>query len=126
MDNDRYTIILEYEPDNPEIRRNIIECLSRLNPAATRRIEMKIAGSSRLVVKRDTDLAAARRLKHLLRNTGAVCHVKKQSLLPEQFPESIASSLPSTVPDQKTRTRFVPCPNCGFRQPPEAECRSDG
>ena len=123
MDNNRYTVILHYDHNNIETREKVIACLSRLDSTTSERFE-KTKLTGQLIIKRSTDLATARRLKHILRDTGARCSVQKQT---SKTPPAIgkhqesAGSLP--VSHLETNPLLIRCPNCGYQQPPVLECR---
>ncbi len=126
MESARYNVLLNYDPENQEIHQKVMTCLSRLDPTVLKRLE-KVNLNGRLIVKRDADLATARRLEQILRDTGALCCVQKLKLQPlptaEQAPLS-GSRLAST--QQGTDPLLTACPNCGYQQPPGTECRTCG
>jgi len=126
MENNRYNVILNYDPQNQEIHQNVIACLSRLDPTVLKRFQ-KANLTGRLVIKRNADLATAKRLKFVLRDTGALCTVQK---LPTQSPPPVeqneASGSRLTATRQETDRLLATCPNCGYQQPPSTDCRACG
>ncbi len=126
MDRDRYAVILRYDPQNLQIHGEVVACLSRIDPAASERFD-KIDITGRVIVKRSTDLATAKRLKHLLQTTGARCAVQKvtSESPPAPGPNRKATNrLPQS--GRKTAPLLITCPNCGHQQLPEPECRACG
>ena len=76
MENDRYNVILSYDPNNLEIHRNVIACLFGLDPKVARRFE-NTTFTGRMIIKRGADLMTAKRFGHLFRHTGATCSFQK-------------------------------------------------
>jgi len=123
MDNNRYTVIVHYDPTHRQIHEKVVACLSRLDPTASERFE-KTKLTGRLIVKRSTDLATAKRLKHMLLNTGARCSVQK---LTSKSPPVIGRNQESAdglrVSHPEANPLLMRCPTCGHQQPPALECR---
>ena len=84
MESDRYCIILRYDPEDLELHERVVACLSHLDPTAPERLK-KTERGGRMIVKRNTDLATAERLKHRLRKTGALCSVQKLPLVERSY-----------------------------------------
>ena len=126
MEDHSYCVVLDYDQENPEIREKVTACLSRLDPTAPQRFnDTKTTG--RLIVKRSTDLATAKRLVRILRNTGAHCSVQKRILPPQPKGKPDTDSrrkMPATRPE--TLPQLIECPNCGCSQPRAVECRACG
>ncbi len=123
MDNNRYTVTLRYDPNNLEIHDKVVARLSRLDPTASKRLK-KTQSTGRVIIKRSTDLATARRLTYILRDTGALCSVYK---LPLKTPPAIGKNQEPAdrepAPCRETNPLLIRCPNCGYEQPPVLECR---
>lgn len=126
MENDRYNVLLLYDPENLEIHHKVVACLSRLSPKAARRLEKeKITG--RMMIKQDADLATARRFQHIFHDTGAHCSVRKMLPRPvpsDRGPAEAADRL--RISQRKSTPRLMKCPNCGHQQHPAVECRACG
>lgn len=124
MDQDRYTIILQFDPKDKTIFQKVFNNLSQLDPNLTPRLKGLMA-SGKLIIKRDANLATARRILDSMGNTGAICGLKKQPPRPA----------PSTAPASQSPTNGDPvngelsmmcCPNCSFEQLPAKECLACG
>jgi hypothetical protein len=124
MENDRYTVFLQYDPNHIEIHEKVLACLSRLDRGAAERIgKTKLTG--RLIVKRSTDLETAKRLKHKLQDCGALCSVQR---LPCTLPPANGKDRQTAgrllESQRETNPLLIRCPNCGYEQPPVSECRA--
>ena len=126
MDDDRYSIVLTYDPGNPEISRKVVACLARLDATAAERLA-RVGTPGRLVIKRDADRATTLRLAQRLQATGAKVHIKKHTAASKAGAVAAeGSGAPAPAGDEKIRPGWIRCPNCGFQQPPEFECRACG
>jgi hypothetical protein len=124
MDDNRYTVILHYDPNHKKIHEKVITCLSRLDPTASKRF-VKTQLTGQVIIKRNTDLATAKRLKYILRDTGARCSVQKiVSNMPPGIGKDQKSADGAPGSHRETSPLLIRCPNCGYQQPPALECRA--
>ncbi len=124
MDNDLYTLVLQFDPKDKTTYRKVFYSLSLLDPNITPRLDELLA-SGKLIIKRDADLATARRILHRMRNTGANCGLKKQPTRPVTATSSALQAQISVDPNN-SEPSIIRCPNCNHKQPPTQECRACG
>jgi hypothetical protein len=126
MDDDCYSIILAYDPGQPEVCQKVVACLCRLDPTAAEKLA-HVVTRGRLVIKRDADRTTAQRLGRRLQAAGAKVHIKRHAAAPKGGTTlTDGATAPAATGDRKTRSGWIKCPNCGFQQPPELECRACG
>ncbi len=124
MDNDLYTLVLQFDPKDKTIYQKVFHNLSLLDPNITPRLDGLLA-SGKLIIKRDADLATARLILHRMRNTGANCGLKKQPTRPATATSSALQAQTSVDPDN-SEPSIIRCPKCNHQQPPTQECRACG
>lgn len=126
MIENRYSVILRYDPQDAQIHQKVIACLAQVDPNAAGRLE-KAAFTGRLILKRNADLSTARRLTQLFGATGAACSVYKASEKPIAEAGQREEALDRDAPGQRaTLPALMQCPKCGCEQPANQECRACG
>lgn len=125
MVDNRYSVELHYDPEDAQIHQKVIACLTRLDPKAAGRFE-KAGFTGRLILKRNTDMATARRMKQLLNKTGASCDIRELSVKSSAArTEDLKAAVPAAV-DPAGPAPTMRCPKCGCEQPANPECRACG
>ncbi|MGD9223473.1 MAG: hypothetical protein PVH22_09515 [Desulfobacteraceae bacterium] len=113
MENDRYNVILAYDPGNSDIHRKVIARLFDLKPEAAKQFQIA-EFTGQMIVKRGADLTTAKRLGHLFRGTGATISFQKTVSQPASLdgnPEASGRAADTTAT----------CPKCGHQQSREKE-----
>jgi hypothetical protein len=125
MVDNRYSVVLHYDPRDAVTHQKVIACLTRLDPNAAGRFE-KAGFTGRLILKRNTDMATARRLKQLLNKTGASCDIRALSVKPLAAREEDRKAAALAAAAPAGPAGMMRCPKCGCEQPANPECRACG
>ncbi len=120
MENNLYTVMLKFDPDDQLLRQKVIQRLCQIDPTASKRLANIKHG--RVVVKKNTSLATAQRLGAVLQKTGALCTIEKQPSAKHPAPPHDNESITPKNGSQQ----LIRCPNCKSEQSPTIECRSCG
>ena len=124
MDNDLYTVTLQFDARNDGMRASVQNCLAQIKGVSPERLA-SLPGNGRLIVQRNADPKLAQRLKKALDATGAQCRLVRQS--PQPAAEQVATLKGRRPPlAGQTEPTTVTCPQCGFTQPALPECRACG
>lgn len=126
MEEDRYNVILSYDPNDSQIHRKVVSALFKKAPLAAQRFE-EATFNGRKIIRRGVDLKTAEGFGRLFRGTGATCTLQKMTLNP---PASADQNKVAAEGSQNAPTSSVPtpaaCPNCGHPVSQSEECRGCG
>ncbi len=112
MEEQRYNVILSYDPDDKKIHQKVVSALFEKAPLAAQRFE-EANFNGRMMIRRGVDLKTAKGFARLFRDTGAICQFQKTA----PTPASANQNLTETERSQGPQPEMAECPNCGHAVP---------
>jgi hypothetical protein len=126
MEEDRYNVILCYDPDDSQIHRKVVSALFEKAPLVAQRFE-EAKFNGRMIIRRGVDMKTAKGFRRLFGDTGATCTFHKITATPPDCPDENRAAVKGSPPPQASPDPTAPaCPNCGHPVSQSEVCRECG